>query len=257
MRYKFLILISLFALACASMKPIKPDLKNVTYRDLLRRNVQWQESINTLDGQVRITLDSPQYSGNFNADVFMNSSDSMLISITGPFGISVGKVFIAERRFIFYNQVMNQFFTGVKSDFETKNFLQFPITLTELSDIVVAKDRFEILKKESFTVKDNAYYLEAVNGSNRYHIWYDARLKLIKKIEYYINDDLKYYKEYDQFSEYNGIHFPKVIRLVRPAEKQGLALYFTELEINQPLSEKSFKITVSDNATQIDLTMDN
>lgn len=257
MRYKFLILIAVFALACTSIKTIKPDIENVTYRDLLQRNVQWQESINALEGQVRITIDSPQYSGNFSADVFMNGSDSMLIAITGPFGISVGKVFIAERRFIFYNQVMNQFFTGVKSDFENKNFLQFPITLTELSDIVVAKDRFDILKKESFTVKDNAYYLEAVNGKNRYHIWYDARLKLISKIEYYVNGGLQYYKEYDQFSEYNGIYFPKVIRLVRPVEKQGLSLYFMDLAINQPLSEKSFKITVSDNATQIDLTMDN
>ena len=197
-KYSFLTVFTLmlFLFSCtASKKVVIPDLTEVTYRDLLQLNSDWQRSIKNLSGTARITLDTQQYSGNFGADVALSGNDSLLISVTGPLGIRVGKVFVSKNRFIFYNQVMNQFYTGKKEDFEGKNFLQFPIEISNLRSLLLAQDRFEILKKDQFTIRDQMYFLTAQNGSNQYKIWFDPALKLIRRIEYLRDEELLYYKE--------------------------------------------------------------
>ena len=69
-----------------------------------------------------------------------------------------------------------------------------------------------------------------------------------------------YYKEYDEFKLINDIYFPNVInyvRVVSPDEKQGLSVLFNELSINEYIQPDVFDINVSDNATQIDLSLEN
>ncbi|MEJ2543673.1 MAG: DUF4292 domain-containing protein [Calditrichaceae bacterium] len=257
----FVSIVALILSSCTSSKKVViPDLTEVTYRDLLQLNSGWQKSIKNLSGSARITLDTQQYSGNFGADVALSGDDSLLISVTGPLGIRVGKVFISKNRFIFYNQVMNQFYTGKKEAFVGKNFLQFPIEISNLRSLFLAQDRFEILKKDRFTIRDQMYFLTAQNGSNEYKIWFDPAIKLIRRIEYLRDNELLYYKEYDDFKLINNIYFPNVInyvRVVSPDEKQGLSVLFNELSINEYIQPDVFDINVSDNATQIDLSLEN
>ncbi|MGD9488339.1 MAG: DUF4292 domain-containing protein [Calditrichaceae bacterium] len=257
--YKFLILtVTIFAVGCSSVQTnIKPDLNKITYRELLQNNVAWQNSITSLSGETRITLDSPQYSGNFSARIAQTGSDSLLIAVTGPFGMNLGKVFLAKNRFVFYNQVMNQFYTGSKIDFEGRNFLQFPLEITELQSVFVAQDKFDVLEKKLFEIRDNAYYLEAANGEATYHIWFDAKTNLIRRVEFFQEGQLIYYKEYDKFNRINNTYFPMAINFVRPDEKQGISIYFSSLDINKPVDHKLFDIKISDNASQIDLSLEN
>jgi len=259
--YISILFIFIFISTCtSSRKVIIPDLTKVTYRDLLQHNSDWQKSVKNLSGSARITLDTQQYSGNFGADIALSGNDSMLISVTGPLGIRVGKVFISKNRFIFYNQVMNQFYTGKKEDFEGRNFLQFPVEISDLRDLLLAQDRFEILRKEQFTIRDQMYFLTAHNGSNQYRIWFDPVIKLIKRIEYLRDDELLYYKEYDQYQLINEVYFPNVInyvRIINPEERQGLSVLFGDLTINEYIQPDVFDINVSDTAIQIDLSLEN
>lgn len=242
---------------CAAIKPTAKPNFDLSYRDLLERNVQWQKSINSLSGNTRITLDTPQYSGNFSAEVSLSGQDSLMITVNGPLGIDVGKVFIAENRFIFYNQVMNQFYTGMREDFANRNFLQFPLKISQLREVFVAQDKFDILKRDLFEIRDDQYYIEATNAHYSYKIWFDPVYFLIKRIEYLFDGQVEYYKEYDQFREINGTVFPMAINFVRPGEKQGVYLYFSDLELNVPIDEQDFQIKVSDSARQIDLSLQN
>ena len=257
--YFLLLVLYLFSSNCAPRKKITADLTKVSYRDLLQRNTDWQKSIHTLQGSARITLDTPQYSANFSADVAFSGNDSVLISVTGPLGMRVGKVFIARNRFIFYNQVMNQFYTGSKNDFRGRNFLQFPMEIDELRNILLAQNQFDVLIRDQFEIRDQMYYLTATNGKQKYHMWFDPQFELIKRIDYFNGEELLYSKEYDQFQLVNGIPFPKVINFIRPdgEEKQGVSIYFRELTINETISAEVFQIKVSDSAQQIDLSLEN
>ena len=255
--FLFLFAASLFLTTSCSLfiKDVKPDLSKVTYRLLLEHHAAWQESIKTLRGNVRLTLDSPQYSGNFDASILVNEPDSMLLTVTGPFGLKLGKVFVSRNRFIFYNQVMSQFYKGSKEDFAGKNFLQFPLEIGQIKDVLIARDQFDVLSKKSLSVKDNMYYLEAENGHYSYNIWFSPENHLITKIEYIRDNTIHFYKEYKNFRKVNGIYFPHHVNFVRPNEKQGLSIIFTELVVNQYNDPLSYKIKVADNAKQIDLTL--
>lgn len=256
MRYFFILILLLSITACTTQKIITRDISDVSYRELLLNNEAWQKSVKSINGSTRITLDTPQYSGNFTADILTNGQDSLLLTVTGPMGIRVGKVFVGDARFVFYNQVMNQFLTGTREDFEGMNFLQFPLELTQLRSVFSAQDRFGILKKETYELRDNAFYVKTANGTHNYNIWFDPATLCIKRIEYYDGQQLLFYKEYDQFEEFDGVLFPRRISFVRPEENQGLSIYFTELELNKPVPEDRFKINISDKAKQIDLSLD-
>jgi len=246
----------LIAASCSTFKTQpKADLNSVTYQGLLEHHSQWQKAVKTLKGNLRITLDTPKYSGNFDASILMNEPDSMLITVTGPFGMHLGKVYTTRNRFIFYNQIMNQFFKGFVSDFEGHNFLQFPLEITQLKNTFVARDYFNIIHKESFEVKDNKYFLQARNANYSYKIWFEADLLLISKIEYLRDGKILFFKEYDNYREVNGIYFPHLVNFVRPDEKEGIAIIITELELNKAIDPDLFRINISDSATQIDLTL--
>ena len=150
---------------------------------------------------------------------------------------------------------MNQFYKGSKEDFIGRNFLYFPIEIGQLKDIFIARDPFKVLEKEKLEIRDNKYYLEVKNGQFNYNIWFDAKHKLISRIEYKENGQIYYFKEYQNYKEVNGIYFPHLVNFVRPETKQGLSLFFTELELNYPIKPDLYKIKIADTATQLDLAL--
>lgn len=230
---------------------IKNEYPNPTYRQLLELHERWQKSIKTFSAKGRITVDTPQFSGNFEARIFARGSDSLLVSVSGFMGTSVGKVFVGKNRFIFYNQYDNQFITGRNEDFEQTHFLQFPVSIAMMREVLLAQDHFSILKKEKFEKQADGYYLEAQNGAYDYQIWFDKNTLLIKKINYIKDDEILFSKQYKKFTLYNGFYFPRVINFVRPLEKQGMSIIFKQVVLNKPIPDSVFKIKVSDTAKQV------
>jgi len=253
----FALLLTLIVLNACSMlkKEIKPDLDQTPYTDLLKIHADWQASIQTMQANTRITLDTPAFSGNFFADVVHQKPDSLLVTVQGAFGMQIGKVFLAHRRFIFYNQIANQFFKGNKSDFEGRNFLQFPIEISRLGDVFIANDNFDILRMKSFSIRDNAYYLEAEDGSITYHIWFAAASKMITKIEYYKEGNLLFRKEYKEWREEDGVLFPHLVNFVKPQSTEGLSVFFTTLSFNKPIKREAFTIKIPADAKQTTLSL--
>lgn len=256
-KYIFLFLSFFFiSQSCSTLKKtVKPDLKKISYKTLLQQHSEWQESIRSLSGDLRITLDTQQYSGNFNASILVNAPDSMLVTVTGPFGLNLGKVFVSRKRFIFYNQIMDQFMKGAKQDFKGRNFLQFPVEIGDLKNIFMAQDQFEVLEKKLYETRENKYYLEAANGKYDYNIWFGAEHLMINRIEYLTDGEIEYVKEYNNWRKVNGIYFPHLVNFVRPDEKQGFSIIITKLEINKSIDPAAYKIKVPDSATQIDLSL--
>ncbi|RMH65639.1 MAG: DUF4292 domain-containing protein [Calditrichaeota bacterium] len=258
MHIRFFLLLLLFTASCTALKKeVKPAKADIGFRDLLENQERWQQSIRTFSARVRLTLDSPEYSGTFDAEVLRNGPDSLLITVRGPFGMPLGKVFVNKHRFIFYNQIMNQFISGERHTFSNRRFLQFPVSMDQLIDILTARNRFSVLSQKEFSIRDNHYFLRADNGNRRLRIWFDTDHLLTTRLESYEYPDtsLRYYITYENFQRIHGIYFPQLVNFVRPAEKQGLSLIYTEIKINEPVDGGAFLIEIDADATQIDLTM--
>jgi len=169
------------------------------------------------------------------------------------FGMDAGNLFIGQDRFIFYNQVSNKFYNGSIQDFKTRKFMQFPLTLSELSYILLARENFTIMKIINYSVQNNSFFIEAQNGDLNYRIWIDPATGRISKLNAFRFEQLLYTREYGEFVKLDGIYFPRKITMIQPEEQQSVAIYYTELKINKEIKIDRFNIKISDTAQQIDL----
>ena len=240
----------LLGTSCTSPK-IALDTQKVTINELLDFIDAEQNKIITLQASCRISVDSEEFSGNFFATVYYTQNDSLLISVSGPFGIQAGTLFIGKERFIFYNQMTNKFFNGSIKDFEDKNFFQFPLKMTELVHIFAAKESLPSMKIKDYRIDDGLYFINATNSIYTYKIWIDNSTGRIVKLSQHIDDKTLLVREYGDFTTIGNSHFPRKIKMVRPDEKQAVSVFYTHLSINEDIERNNFIINISDNAEQM------
>jgi hypothetical protein len=254
MRIKLLLLM-LFLLAGCSNPRFVLDTRETTFRQLLEHIENEQQKIKSLQAISRITIESKEFSGNFFARILYQQSDSLLITVTGFFGLEAGNLFIGKERFIFYNQMSNKFYNGSVQDFKSRKFMQFPLTLSELSNLFLGRETFTIMKIVTYTQEENLFFIAAQNGDYNYKIWIDPYTGHILKLFTYRFDQLIYTREYGDFIKIDKTYFPRKIIMNQPEENQAVAVYYTELKINKEINREKFEIKISDNAEQIDLSL--
>lgn len=250
----FPLFILFFVTSCTSPRYIL-DAEKTSFSELLSGFEEAQNKLKSFRGQSRISIDTPEYSGSFFADVLYNDNDSILIDVSGPFGIDVGKMFLGKNRFIFFNQFSNQFYSGDTENFKNRNFLQFPLKIHEISNFFVGKETIKNMKILNYKVDGDLFFINGKNGSMSYNIWMDDLTGRIKKIEYLEGDKLILIKEYDKFFKINNAYFPKHIKLTRPIEKQIVSVFYNQLVLNQEILPEEFQLKISDTARQIDLNL--
>lgn len=252
---KISILFFCFILLCGCSNPRYVLNKDkISFTQLLDNIAEDQNLIHSLQATSRISVDSEEFSGNFFADIIYLDSDSLLLSVSGPFGIHAGTLFIGKNRFLFLNQIANKFYAGSVDEFRDRKFFQFPLSLSELIDIFAAKEYFHTMRVERYDIQDGDFFLDVQNGSNSYKIWIDNFSGRIRKISASNGLDPIYTREYDEFIKSNGIYFPRKISMLRHQARQSVAIYYTKLELNRKVDRRKFNITISDRAEQIDFS---
>jgi len=144
MSIRFFSLFLLFIFIGCSSPRFVLDKEKVPFTEILKDIEQEQNKISSISGQSRISIDTKEFSGNFFAEILYNENDSLLINVSGPFGIDVGKMFLGKNRFIFYNQFSDQFYSGDTEDFKNRNFLQFPLKIHEISNFFTGKNHISL-----------------------------------------------------------------------------------------------------------------
>jgi len=252
-RLFFFLLIFLF-FGCSSPRYML-DKNKVSYFDLLNGIEKEQKKIHSISGNSRISIETTEYSGSFFADILYNDNDSLLIDVSGPFGIGVGKMFLGKNRFIFLNQFSNQFYSGDTENFKNRNFLQFPLKVHEISNFFTGKELINNMKILDYNIDGDLFLVHGKNSDFNYNIWIDNVTGRIKKIEYLNEDKIVLVKEYDKFLKIDDTYFPIHIKLLRPEEKQVVSVYYNKILLNQKINPSDFMIKISDSARQIDLNL--
>jgi len=250
MKCRIILLITLLFAACTSPK-LALDTQKVSFSELLDHIQTEEGKLNTLEASCRISVDSEEFSGNFFANVYYIKEDSLLLSVSGPFGVQAGILFIGKERFIFYNQMSNKFYNGAVTDFENKNLFQFPLKMRELINIFAAKENLPSMKIEDYKIEDGLYFIDAKNRNYTYKIWIDNSTGRITKLSQHLDDQTMFVREYGDFISSGNSHFPRKITMVKPEQKQAVSVYYTHLSINEEIDRNDFIINISDNAEQM------
>jgi hypothetical protein len=253
MKCKRLLLLSFLISACTTPK-FALDTHKVSFNELLDHVENEQKKIHSLNASCRISVDSEEFSGNFFAQVYYIKDDSLLISVTGPFGIQAGTLFIGKERFIFYNQLSNKFYNGSVKEFENQNFFQFPLQLKELINIFAAKEKLPLLKIDRYETENGSYVIQGHNTNEYYNITIDNVVGHIKNLEVKQDDRVIYRREYSSFFKSDNIFFPKKVSMIRPIDKQAVSIYYTNLTLNEEIQPENFIIKIADHAEQIYLS---
>ena len=228
------------------------DTTKTTFKDLLGAIENEQQKVVSIASSSRISVDSPEFSGNFFADILYQQPDSLLIAATGPFGISAGTLFIGTERFIFYNQIANRFYNGSVDDYRERNFFQFPLKLSELLNVFAGKEHLDAMKIEAYSLQDDQFFIKSRRGDIVYEILIEPVNGQITKLIAFSDDKVLYIREYDNFIKDNGIVFPRKISMIRPGESQAVSIYHTQISVNEPIDKSRFQVRISDRAEQID-----
>jgi len=250
MKCKVILLFVLYFSACTSPK-LALDTEKVSFNELLDYVQIEEKKLNTLKASCRISVDSEEFSGNFFANIYYINEDSLLLSVSGPFGVQAGTLFIGKERFIFYNQMTNKFYNGSVTDFENKNLFQFPLKMRELINIFAAKENLPSMKIEEYKIDDGLYFIKTSTSNNNYKIWIDNSTGRIVKLSQHRDDQTMLVREYGDFVSSGKFHFPRKIKMVRPNEKQAVSVFYTHLSINEEIDRENFIINISENAEQM------
>jgi len=250
MKCNVFLILTLILTACTSPK-LALDPEKVSFNELLDYVQAEEDWLHTLKARCRISVDSEEFSGNFFANVYYIKDDSLLLSVSGPFGVQAGTLFIGKERFIFYNQMTNKFYNGSISDFENKNLFQFPLKMKELINIFAAKENLPSMKINDYKIEDHLYFINAENGKDIYNIWIDNSTGRIAKLSLIQNDKIILTREYGDFIAAGEVNFPRMIKMVKPSEKQAVSIYYTNISFNEEIDRENFVIYIADNAEQI------
>ena len=251
MKCKAIFFLTFILSACTGPK-LALDTEKISFNELLDYIQTGEDELKTLEASCRISVDSEEFSGNFFANLYYIKDDSLLLSVSGPFGIHAGSLFIGKDRFIFYNQMSNKFYNGSIKDFEDKNLFQFPLKMRELINIFTAKENLPSLKIEDYKVDDGQYYINAKNGSDNFEIWVDNSTGRISKLSLIHDGEVVYIREYGDFSSTGkSSYFPRKITMMRPSEKQAVSVYYTNFSLNEEIARENFIINIADNAEQM------
>ena len=83
-----------------------------------------------------ISFKFPDMSNSANAVIEMAKRDSILVTITGPFGISVGKLYATPNEFIMNNNLQNTTFVGVPTEKNIMQIANIPLSFNDLVSIL-------------------------------------------------------------------------------------------------------------------------
>lgn len=209
--------------------------------------------VRVLENEGTISVDTPELSNSGSILLRILKPDSMLLNITGPFGVSVAKGLITSKEFTFYNSLENTVATGATSARNLKNIIRIPIEFRDILNIASGTMGFER--------RPNAVVPSAVQSDNLYLLTYTGDEETVS---YEIDLDHSAVKRYlrkrnsgeiledvsfKDFRKKADLYLPTVINIERPSFNESVALTYDRMSLNDPPLD--FSIRIPKSATKI------
>ena len=242
-------LIAVFYLSCTPPTLLKPG--KIEYSELADWPAAYQanfEKLKSLQGQARISVESPDGAMSFDINVIYVAPDTLFMSAEGPFGIDLGKIFMGKNRFIIYNQINNQFFAGELDEDYYNTFLQTDLSLKQIKNAflgyVPLPDNLKLVDQR------HGIFAALVDGK-KWRIAVNRESGNLESLEISQDNQIILKEELQEYRSIDGINFPKFIRLTVPDKKEMVAIFYKNFKINETVNKDLYHIEIGPKTKQL------
>lgn len=228
---------------------VKPFTDNINvWPQMYRNNFQ---AIQSFTGKSRLTVESPQYSGNISMSTNWIAPDKLFLKAEGPLGLDVGEIFIGAHRFIVHNQHDNHFTSGSIEDPYLNRFLDTDITLKDLRFAVIgyiaqAENPLELIDPA------NGIFVSHEQGIE-YRFLVNPQSGLLEACEARRESRVFMRQEFKNYKIVKGVFVPTIIRITLPEQQERISVFYKNIQINVPIEPDSYKIEISTKVDQLNL----
>lgn len=228
---------------------VKPFLTGLEgWPEMYRQNFQ---SMNSLTGKARVTIESVQLSGNINADIAWVRPDQLFIQVEGPLGIDVGQTYVGSSRFIVYNQHENHFTAGNIND---PYLNRIWLTNFTLKDLKYAALGYAIQAEMPLQLVDEFHgVFSTQNDDIEYRFIVNPESGLLERCESIRENKVFMQQEFKNYKVVNGFYIPQLIQITLVDQKERISIFYNEMEINKPIDPAKLVIQIGPKVEQLNL----
>lgn len=206
------------------------------------------DTLTAYSAKARLTVESPEQSGQFTATIRQRRNDSLYMSISPGLGIEAARMLVTPDSFFVYDRIHKELTFGAVQDAQRR--IPFLLTTEDVFENflgILAPDPSVRWQVES---DDTFYYLHDPDRRRSYTID-PARWRVVEYTQHAASGALVEQRVFSDFTTIAGVTLPQRVRLRRPTDQSSATLYYRDLELNPgPLS---FNLHVSDDVTRIPL----
>ncbi len=231
------------------LPPFSPSLEAWPRR--YRQNFQ---RIQTFRGEARLTLESPQGGGSVNLETLWDHPNKLFLKAEGPLGLDVGKIFVGQERFIWYNQYDNHFTSGSLDDPYLNRFLQTNITFHDLKYAVLG---FAVQALDSLRLLDATHGVFAtvppVEDEIHYRLIVNPETGLLESVEALRESRVFMRQDYKRYRIIQGVYVPTLVQITMLDQRERVSVFYKDLKLNRPIDPQDYLIEVSTKVEQLNL----
>lgn len=151
-----LITVALLALAsCSQPKPAaKSNAVPIRVRTLPQRDTSFENM--TAKGELSAAFYGQNQSASFKMQIAR--TDSLAMTVSGPLGITLGKLYAKPHFFAFYNVFMNEAYTGTPTEENLRSALSLPVAYADFVRLMRAETPFAPDKYIRFVQSELVYF---------------------------------------------------------------------------------------------------
>ena len=175
------------------------------------------------------------------------------MSFEGPFGISMGTLFLSGDRYVVYNSFENVAVRGSATGSSFRSVIPFDLTLDQIMGAFsgVLTIPFEEEDLVRYSIDDNRFLIQFVRDSITFRYWVDPTYVLVTRYEMAdASGRVLMEANFSSFRDQDDLAAPRRISISLSEPRRRVSVGYTKLTLNDP--NPSFAFSIPRNARTMD-----
>lgn len=253
-RMIFVLILSLFSCAPFVNRPLlSPQEKRLSViREAIDKN---HALVHSISGHGQVVIESPSQSFSGTAIVRVKNPDSVWVKIEAMLGVDIGIISADRKRFTLFSPMENLAYVGANEDtLRLEMFLGFDMAFDQLVQAMSGLAPIVPLDRATVSEKDEQILIVGNSGSLFYQYTIEPKYGLVSQlIVKNQNGKIIRIEEYKRFMRFGKAVVPRMMRFIRPEEKESVTMFYDELQVNKSLSAKDFYVKMPQGVLKVRL----